>query len=255
MIREALRGTRLDPSIRWLGATMRYYRKPKVQRMNARYDRQTVEILRRVPGNYLDIGAAGGTILRHMLQVSPGGHHVAFEPIPQMAERVRSRFPGVELHQVALSDHPGETAFNYAPRQPGRSGLKRLDTVTDVEVIPVRVEMLDNLIHDTVHVIKLDVEGAELAVLRGARGVLEKYHPIIVFEHGSAAAHFGTTPEDVWDYLASLDYRIWLLKRWLNGRGCLSRERFAREARSRNFYFVASRQAPVPAPTGAVPSG
>lgn len=241
MLREALRHTPADPAVKWLGRQVRYYRRPRLVRQNDVYDRQTIEILRQTPGNYLDVGAAGGTILREMIRVAPTGRHVAFEPIPQMAERIRSRFPAVELHQVALSDAPGEATFHFAHNDPGRSGLRRIDyeRAPDIETIRVRVDTLDNLVHHAVQALKIDVEGAEYAVLCGGRRLLSECRPVVVFEHGTAARHFGVAPHDVFDLLDGLDYRVNLMSRWLRRRPPLSRKAFSDEATHRNWYFIA----------------
>ena len=73
--------------------------------LNARYDLQTIEIMRRVlsPTDCcIDVGAHEGSILAHMVEFAPLGRHLAFEPIPAMAAELRRSFPQVEVHQVAL---------------------------------------------------------------------------------------------------------------------------------------------------------
>jgi hypothetical protein len=50
--------------------------------------------------------------------------------------------------------------------------------------------------------IKIDVEGAELLLIRGARETIAKNKPVIVFEHGLGGADsYGHTPEQVFDLL------------------------------------------------------
>lgn len=73
--------------------------------------------------------------------------------------------------------------------------------------------------------IKIDVEGAELGVLRGARATLAAHHPLVAFEHGLGSAdHYGTGPDDVHDLLTGLGYRIFDLQ----GSGPYDRTAFAR---------------------------
>ena len=94
---------------------------------NLRYDRETVEVMRRVlkPGsNCVDIGAHEGEILRHMMILAPGGTHAAFEPIPRLASRLRATFPGAAVHEAACSDAAGCKDFVLVENAPAYSGLR-----------------------------------------------------------------------------------------------------------------------------------
>jgi hypothetical protein len=117
-----------------------------------------------------------------------------------------------------------------------------------VEEIRVTMTRLDDIVSKDlpIHFIKIDVEGAELQVMRGAMSTIRKYKPTIVFEHGLGAADcYGTTPEDIYDLLATqCDLRISLMTRWLSGKEPLSRKEFSEEFNSgRNYYFMAHRAA------------
>jgi hypothetical protein len=49
--------------------------------------------------------------------------------------------------------------------------------------------------------IKIDVEGAEEQVLRGALETIRRHQPVVVLEHGNSAAAYGTRPDDVFRLL------------------------------------------------------
>lgn len=96
--------------------------------LNARYDREAGEVMRRVLARDscgIDVGAHQGTILRQMIEIAPAGTHFAFEPLPHLAARLREAFPGVRVHETALGARRGAAAFVYVENAPAYSGLKR----------------------------------------------------------------------------------------------------------------------------------
>ena len=139
--------------------------------------------------NCVDVGCNRGVILREMVRCAPRGSHVAFEPIPDLYQNLITRFPQVDIRQAALSSESGERTFAHLPERPGYSHLvPDADVVAEpsAELITVRVEPLDQALPDgyTPTLVKIDVEGAELEVLRGAVETLNRSQPIVIFEHG-----------------------------------------------------------------------
>jgi FkbM family methyltransferase len=163
---------------------------------------------------YVDIGANRGQILCEAVRVAPDGRHIAFEPIPALAAAVAHEFPDVECRRVALGARSEVARFCYFKRLDGWSGLRRSPEISDErgepEYITVDVSTLDTEMKDlTPRVVKIDVEGAELAVLEGGRSLLAEVRPTVIFEHVPAAATlYDATPENIWDLLTELDYRI-----------------------------------------------
>jgi FkbM family methyltransferase len=223
----------------------------RVRRRNLRYDQWTTEIIRRVldpDSNAVDVGCFRGKILEEIVQQAPSGHHVAIEPNPERAADLRRRFPGVAIHEAALSDEPGTSDFHLLTDLPAQSGLllRPLDRPSGVRVIRVRTETLDRLLPLDLPVdfIKIDVEGAEVQVLRGAVATLRRWKPPVVFEHGVRTSKpYRTTPEMLFDLLADVGLRIWMLDHWLAGGASLSREAFLHEKYvvGRHWMFLAHR--------------
>lgn len=158
----------------------------------------------------IDVGANRGRLLARMLERAPKGRHHAFEPIPEMAARLRERFPGVTVHESAVSDQAGTTTFYHVVSVPSLSGLRRQDHSqlrgAEVEEISVRLSRLDDILPSdlTVSLIKIDVEGAELQVLRGGLATIRRCRPVIVFEYANVHGNlFGTTPEMIHDFLTN----------------------------------------------------
>jgi FkbM family methyltransferase len=229
---------------------LRLLKEDREGRRNAMFDRQTLAVMRRVlvqTSNCVDVGCAEGSILKEMLALAPKGRHHAFEPIPVLAARLRTSFPTVRVFEAALSDVPGEATFEHVVTNPAYSGLRRRrypSTNEDVQTIRVDTKRLDDILPEDlrIHFMKIDVEGAELQVLRGARQTIARHRPFIIFEHGLGAAdYYGTLPEDVYDLLVGdCGLRISLMSHWLDGKPPLDRRMFVRQIRRRqNYYFLA----------------
>jgi len=153
----------------------------------------------------LDLGAHIGTFLGHMVRVAPDGEHMAFEPEPQQAQRLREEFPGVEVSQIAIADFDGTAPFEVVTDHAALSSLdlgRTIDGILDTDVqrhtIEVDVRRLDTVVPPGCRpaLVKIDVEGREIAALTGATRVLRDAHPVVVFEHGDV-----TESGEAWDIL------------------------------------------------------
>lgn len=219
---------------------------------NLRYDRQTYQIMKKVLKSdsvCLDIGCHKGEMLDLMLKFAPKGKFFAFEPLPHLFKSLREKYgnsPAISLSDVALSTEKGTTSFHYVVNAPAYSGIKarRYDTENpQIELLTVNTDTLDNVIPTTEHIdfIKIDVEGAEFGVMQGGINVLKKNRPFLIFECGMGASdYYQTTPEAVYDLLASCDLKISLLKDFLDNKSALSKSDFATQFHQNlNYYFIA----------------
>ena len=220
---------------------------------NKIYDLETVQVMKKVlhkDSNCVDIGCHKGGILRKMLKYAPAGQHFGFEPIPNLYEELIKSFShlkNVFLYKTALSDNKGTSSFVYVTSNPGYSGLKerRYDKPNETrKSIKVNTERLDDIIPGDVRIdfIKIDVEGAELQVLRGGVHTIKKSKPVIVFEHGLGAAdYYDTKPEEIYDLLnGECRLSVTLMEHFLNGGRTLSRKEFVEQYnKDLNYYFIA----------------
>lgn len=219
---------------------------------NQRYDRQTRRVIEKVcrpDSNCLDVGCHKGEILDLFLQFAPQGTHYGFEPIPDLYENLKKKYADAtncQLLDVALSDKKGTSSFNYVVSNPSYSGLlkRNYDHANEQDtLITVRTERLDDLLPNDfqVDLIKIDVEGGEILVLRGAVATLTRCKPVVIFEHGLGASElYGATPEQVHDLFEQCGLRVSLMKRFLKNLPPLSREEFCQNYYGKlNYYFIA----------------
>ncbi len=215
---------------------------------NQQYDALTLKIIRKVlrsDSSAIDVGAHEGDILRCLLRHAPQGTHYCFEPIPVFAEKLRRNFPEAKIYELALSDSGGETGFQYVVSNPAYSGIRRRlyrgkETIREIKV---RTARLDDILPEETPVsfIKIDVEGGEFPVLKGARKLIMRQRPCIVFEHGKGASEFyGTTPADLFDFFTECGLKVSLLDTFLEEKPALTREAFIRQyEEALNYYFIA----------------
>jgi FkbM family methyltransferase len=167
----------------------------------------------RETSNCIDVGAHYGDVLQHFVRFAPRGRHIAYEPIPAAAASLARNFPGVEIRQAVAGDEHGTTQFAHVLNDEGRSGILRhhnYEQAPKIETLTVAQERLDELLPQfRPDVIKIDVEGAELQVLRGAMQLIREHRPTIFFEHFKGGSEvYGTTPGEVWGLLDEAGMRL-----------------------------------------------
>jgi len=165
---------------------------------------------------FVDAGAHAGTILKHLVKIAPNGRGYAFEPIPSLCRELRSRYPSVTVEGIALSDYDGTADFHYLTSNPALSSLiyhPAWEQGGTVKRIPVPVRRLDDCVPPDVHIafLKVDVEGVELALLRGSRRILADNRPVVVFE----CSHHNLP--DVAAFLKTFEMEVCFLSRFPDG--------------------------------------
>lgn len=217
---------------------------------NLRYDRLANRIYKRLikPGmNTIDVGSHKGEVLEIFVKLGRGGTHFAFEPIPHMAAQLRRKFPMAQVLDCALASSTGEVTFQYVRNAPAYSGLKKRAYAVkhpDIQEITVQCKRLDDVIHSSqkIDLIKIDTEGAELEVLKGAGELLKRNTPVLLFEFGlGSSEYYKAGPDEMFAYLHALNYRIYSLSAFLNGDPAYTADTFRQVYQSnREYYFVAA---------------
>jgi len=218
---------------------------------NETYDRLTKKIIKSIAlqnASCIDIGAHEGKILQWMVTYLPNATHYAFEPIPILFKQLKLKFAEkVIITAAAIGNENTTNNFNLVLTNMAYSGLNKraYDKVERDTTIKVQTAKLDTLIpiSEKISLIKIDVEGAELLVLKGAKNTIINSKPLILFECGKAggdAYHF--TSNEVYDLLINdYHYSIYTLTNWFKNKESTNKNQFNHFYNTgKEFFFLAA---------------
>jgi FkbM family methyltransferase len=189
------------------------------------FEAHCLRILGRVlhPGSvFVDVGANIGLYTVEAGRLVGGqGTVVSVEAAPPhigaLERNIRlNRLANVQVIPHAAGAEIGSATLSLAPGE--NLGMFTLGSVESDAAHRVRVEPLDVMLGERgiarVDLIKMDIEGAELEALRGARDVLTRDHPPILIElNDKALARCSASSGEVKALLADLGYRGWVVGR------------------------------------------
>jgi FkbM family methyltransferase len=161
----------------------------------------------------LDVGANIGVYTKELSALAgPTGKVKAFEPVQETfaalsANVRRLGLRNVEVYNLAISDRQGRVSMSIPIREDGLPNLYRAEICEgqSVECVP-----LDSLT-EPVDFIKIDVEGHEFEVLKGAAELLRCYRPSLLVE---------TQQQSVFSFLADLGYSAYVARAGALRRHC-----------------------------------
>lgn len=157
--------------------------------------------------------------------VGPNGRVLAFEPgptvLPMLGRNVdQNGLSNVTIHRLGLGAEAGKVRLYQHPHGASSATLGCVPG-SDTPSVEIEIDTLDATLArlgvERVHTIKMDVEGAEELILRGASGLLAKQRPRILFEiNPEAIQNLSLRVDGVWNILADLGYSFFKLDE--NGR-------------------------------------
>lgn len=138
----------------------------------------------------VDGGANKGRITARFLELFPRCRIEAFEPIPELARKLAKRYAGdprVAVHASALGPDNGRAKITILSRRTLSSmlaptGIHEKYAGQDIRQtarVSVPVVRLDEALPGGADIVKLDLQGFELAALRGASGILSRVRAIV----------------------------------------------------------------------------
>lgn len=169
---------------------------------------------------FVDVGANIGMItLLGAYLVGPEGRVDSFEPNPGCVARIRehlelNRLGHVHIHNMALGANRQTMRLSVVTEHTGMGTLAEvpaqdralITAVHDVQVVPGD----ETLLRDDLppRLIKMDVEGFELAALKGLSQTLDRWHPAVITECVEEhLARAGASREELLRFMAAAGYR------------------------------------------------
>lgn len=186
------------------------------------YERESIALLQRLahPGSVaLDIGANVGMVTLPLARrVGSDGVVHAFEPNPPVYDRLLvnialNNLPNVVTNNIALGSFTGHAEL-YGSRgaNQGMSSLAHHPGLN--RTATCRIETMDDyaarISLGRVDLIKIDTEGADVAVLLGGQHVISTFRPALYFEvDRRLLAKYDASPEQAMQFLGDLGYSVW----------------------------------------------
>lgn len=170
----------------------------------------------------VDVGAnIGYTTSLLATRAGPDGRVISYEPAPDMFALLNdnvvswppARIAAIATHEVALSNVESRLTLATPVAHNGDSGGRTLEDVDDrLDAVAVQSSTLDASGVSSIGVLKIDVEGHELSVLRGCRRLLQgrAVRDIVFEEHG-------LPPTPVTAHLADAGYTVFRIEQGFGG--------------------------------------
>jgi FkbM family methyltransferase len=188
------------------------------------YEKELGEIIKRAlrPGDvFFDIGANIGyfSLLGAIFQ--PASTVIAFEPVSSVFRKLEdnisiNKITNIMAVNAAVGNKNEEgEIFISSDDNTGMSSLKNPENYSGKRE-KVKIIAIDDWFRSSglpkIDLIKLDIEGSELAALRGMREILQNYKPLVIAEiNPEILVRFDQVPADIFDYLNAFNFTGFLI--------------------------------------------
>jgi FkbM family methyltransferase len=170
----------------------------------------------------IDVGANIGWYSMNFAKSFPKAHIYSFEPIPKthlslLANVKINGLKNITTIQAGVSEHGGVATFYYDQELSANASLANLAEKENIEKLKVRIVTLDKFCRQKSikpKLLKVDVEGAELFVFKGAKQIISDNHPIIFAEMlRKWSSKFNYHPNQIIEFLKDLGYTCFSLRK------------------------------------------
>ncbi|MCC5832535.1 MAG: FkbM family methyltransferase [Chlamydiales bacterium] len=166
-----------------------------------------------------DIGTNIGWFSLHLAQKKPGIQIHAFEPLPAVFNNFKknlnlNNFEGIHPYKLGFSNKEDVLDLHFSPSLTALSSIKQLFP-EQTSKIKCKFITLDSFVEanhiQNIDLLKIDVEGAELLVIEGAKNTLHQFNPVLFLEiYEGWTSYYEYTPDDLIQKLADFDYECFI---------------------------------------------
>jgi FkbM family methyltransferase len=188
------------------------------------YEKELGDLLKKIvkPGDvFLDLGANIGYFSLLAANNLPSVKVISFEPVAGLFQNMNdnislNRIRNITTVNAAVGEMSGEKElFVSAQDNLGMSSFHQPENYSGKKE-RVKVETIDDWFKTSglskIDIIKLDIEGSELAALKGMKEVLQKQKPVLIVEiNPETLSMFNLQPSDICDYLRQLNFEGFLI--------------------------------------------
>lgn len=193
-----------------------------------------------------DVGANIGVYSVQLNKaVGDSGRILAFEPVPITFDVLNHNIKSLGLRNIAtynlaVSDSSGTVQMEIPEYSAGGKNYYQAHIATNPTAstagVSIRSEKLDLLLagERSPSFIKIDVEGAELSVIRGAENTISSHRPAMMIEIASDIHKSGTDGHEIYEIMSKLGYSVLVL---IEGK----LKAHAAGMRGLNYFFLQSK--------------
>lgn len=168
---------------------------------------------------FIDVGANIGN---HSLFFSKISNKVfSYEPNPNSYELLKfntRNAPNISIYNIGISNRNEKQFLNESNFNIGDSAIVSSIAKQDIdkagltihEIESFRLDDLQDFSNEEISMIKIDVEGHELEVMAGAKNLIHKNRPLLIFEHNIEISKEKTLKIN--NFLKQIDYVIYLIQ-------------------------------------------
>ena len=183
----------------------------------------------KAPETIIDIGSNKGQFILLIEKIFPNKIVYSFEPIIEMINKQKKFFKykkNITFHNLALGSSICSKEFLITSRMDSSSFLKVVSNTNKsknysvIEKRDIKVSTLDEILLNEIFLypllIKMDVQGYELEVLKGAKNLLKKTDYLLLEVSENEMYQNQPTEKIIIEYLKDLNFEIFKANNWLS---------------------------------------